>query len=304
MAKSPEYSDLPWVKPRSYTEATRARVQLIVIHTTEGSAHAGSAEDGAAYDARRTDGTSAHYYVDSDSLVQCVRTRDIAHTAMQQGNKRGIHYELCGRAAWSADTWAGEYATAMLKRAARQAARDAWEWSIPIRRVTIGQMRMDEKGFCGHDDIRLAWGQTTHTDPGRNFPWKRFIGMVQEEYDNMYAPKPVNGDEMPTAAEVVNEFEKRMGDKESVLYKRMRAAAWQLVADDDETPRSALRMFQDVVKLAEENAESITKLENDLAVANGKLGSAYELLTQLVANSQTPSSNPPPTGQQFLTDQQ
>ncbi len=296
MAKSPEYPDLPWVEPRSYTAVKRSNVQLVVIHTTEGSAHAGSAEDGAAYDARRTDGTSAHYYVDSDSLVQCVRTLNIAHTAMSQGNQRGIHYELCGRAAWSVDVWAGEYATAMLKRAARQAARDARKWGIPIRRATIAQMRSGEKGFCGHDDVRLAWGQTTHTDPGRYFPWNKFISMVQHEYDNMYAPKPMNGDgDMPTAAEVVNEFEKRMGDKESALYKRMRAVAWQLVADNDETPRSTLRMFQDVVKLAEENAESIAKLQADLAVANGKLSSAYELLGQLIEST---SSNPPPTGQQ------
>jgi outer membrane receptor for Fe3+-dicitrate len=103
MAQSPEYPDLPWLPPKSWTDASRSGVQLIVIHSTEGSSHAQSAEDGAGYDQRRTDGTSARYFVDSDSIVQCVRTADQAHTARAQGNKRGIHYELCARAAWNDD---------------------------------------------------------------------------------------------------------------------------------------------------------------------------------------------------------
>ena len=33
MAQSPEYPDLPWMPPRSWTDANRTAVQLIVIHT-------------------------------------------------------------------------------------------------------------------------------------------------------------------------------------------------------------------------------------------------------------------------------
>ena len=183
MTQSPEYPDLKWVPPRSWTNANRKSVQLIVIHTTEGSSHAQSAEDGAAYDARRPDGTSTHYFHDNTSTIQCVRTEDQAHTARSNGNRRGIQHELCGRASWSEATWLNAYGTAMLRRAARQAARDARKWGIPVRHLTVAQVRAGDKGFCSHWDITRAFPEDkgSHTDPGPNFPWTVFLNMVRDE---------------------------------------------------------------------------------------------------------------------------
>lgn len=181
MTQSPEYPDLRWMPPKSWTKANRLYVQLIVMHTTEGSAHGQSAEDGAAYDQRRTDGTSSHYFVDCTSVVQCVRTSDQAHTARSQGNRRGIQYELCGRA--GSQDWQSAYSQAMLARAAKQAARDARKWDIPVRHLTVAEVRDGAKGFCGHYDITRAFPADggTHTDPGPNFPWSQFLDMVRAE---------------------------------------------------------------------------------------------------------------------------
>lgn len=183
MAQSTEYPDLKWVSPKSWTNANRSSVQCVVIHTTEGSAHGQSAEDGAAYDARRTDGTSTHYFHDSDSTIQCVRTEDQAHAARTQGNRRGIQHELCGRAG-SID-WDGAYADAMLARTAKQVARDCRKWKIPARKISASQLADGEKGICGHVDVTNAFPQDngTHTDPGSRFPWSRFISMVQDELE-------------------------------------------------------------------------------------------------------------------------
>jgi N-acetyl-anhydromuramyl-L-alanine amidase AmpD len=183
VAQSPEYPDLAWVEPASWTNANRTSVQLVVIHDTEGSSHSQSAEDGAAYDARRTDGTSTHYFHDNNSTVQCVRTADQAHTARTQGNKRGIHHELCAKASFSRSQWLSEdYGLPMLRRAAKQAARDAKKWDIPVRKLSPSQVADGVKGFCGHGDVTKAFPQDngTHTDPGPNFPWDVFIDMVQD----------------------------------------------------------------------------------------------------------------------------
>lgn len=184
VAQSPEYPDLKWVPPRSWDNTNRTSVQLIVIHDTEGSENANSAEDGAAYDTRRTDGTSAHYYHDQNSTVQCVRTEDQSHTARTQGNRRGIHHELCGVASQGAAGWADPASEGTLRQAAKQVARDARKWNIPIRHLTSAQVRDGARGICGHVNITEAFpaDNGTHTDPGKSFPWAHFIDLVKQAY--------------------------------------------------------------------------------------------------------------------------
>lgn len=217
MAQSPEYPDLKWVVPKSWTNADRTSVQLIVIHDTEGSSHAQSAEDGAAYDARRTDGTSTHYFVDNTSIVQCVRTNDRAHTARSQGNKRGIQYELCARASWTKAKWLdAAYGKPMLERAAAQCARDAKKWGIPVRKLTPTQVAAGAKGFCGHADITKAFPEDrgSHTDPGPNFPWAEFISMVEKA---MGGPAPTPGREITYMELTVKIPVLREGDRDDKI---------------------------------------------------------------------------------------
>lgn len=185
MANSPEYPDLPWMPPKSWTNANRSSVQLVVIHVTDGSEGPNSAEDGAAYDQRRTDGTSTHFFHDSNSTVQCVRTADVAHAARTQGNKRGIQHELCGRAGQGGAGWADVVSQGTLRQAARQVARDCGKWGIPVRHLTVAQVAAGEKGICGHVDITRAFPQDsgTHTDPGPDFPWSAFLTMVHSEME-------------------------------------------------------------------------------------------------------------------------
>lgn len=186
MATSPEFPDLPWVPPASWTKGRpsvsgSAQPTLIVIHATDGSEGLRSAEDGASYDTRRTDGTSTHFFCDQDTTVQCVRTTDQAHAAYPAGNVRGVHFELCGRASQSLAQWDDAASNGTIRQAARIVARVAAKHGIPVRRLTSAQVRAGMKGICGHVNITEAFGESDHTDPGSGFPWDEFLGLVQAE---------------------------------------------------------------------------------------------------------------------------
>src|SRR6266550_1890994 len=118
--QSSEYPDLRWMPPKAFgTGRDDKLVRYIVVHYTAGSERSTSAEDGAVYDQHRTDGTSTHYFVDSDSVVQCVLTKDRANAARAKGNRLGIQYELCGSAQTRAQ-WLDAASDATLTNAARQ----------------------------------------------------------------------------------------------------------------------------------------------------------------------------------------
>jgi len=188
MAQSLEYPDLPFMPPRAYgTGRDGKAVRYIVIHYTAGAERNTSAEDGAAYDQRRTDGTSTHYFVDSDSVVQCVLTKDRGNAARTKGNRLGIQYELCGTVQ-TREQWLDAASRATLQNAARQVARDCKKYDIPARRLSVAETRRawddfpnGPRGIVGHVDCTNAYPEDggDHTDPGPQFPWDVFLDMVR-----------------------------------------------------------------------------------------------------------------------------
>lgn len=188
--QSSEYPDLKFVAPRAYgTGRDGKAVRYIVIHYTAGAERSTSAEDGAAYDTRRTDGTSTHYFVDSNSVVQCVLTRNRANAARAKGNRLGIQYELCGTVQTRAQ-WLDPQSLPMLRLAAKQVARDCVKYDIPVRRLSANETRRSwtefpggPKGIVGHVDCTNAYPEDggDHTDPGKEFPWDLFLSMIKAE---------------------------------------------------------------------------------------------------------------------------
>jgi hypothetical protein len=170
------WPDLQFIQPRSFSRGRPGGPpRLIVVHYTAGAEGPTAAEVGARYDQRRTDGTSAHYYVDSNSVVQCVDTANRSHTALYNGNLWGIHYELCGTVQ-SRARWLDPTSRATIRNAARQMARDMQYHGIPLRRL-VGRQVRTRSGVCGHGDCTVGWPEDggTHMDPDGSlrgsFPW-------------------------------------------------------------------------------------------------------------------------------------
>ena len=194
MVASPDHSELPFVEAAGYTNGRPDGPPLwLIVHTMEAQEASTTAENTANYFADPGDGrqVSAHYCCDNNSIVQCVELSDSAWTVGNRpGNNRGINFEFAGFANQTPPQWGDAYSTAMLERAAPYFRSDAARYNIPLRRCSVSDLEAFRPGVTSHNDLRLAFGVTTHTDPGPNFPWEWFIdllnGQVEEMADTWY----------------------------------------------------------------------------------------------------------------------
>lgn len=169
----PIYRDIYDGPPRSHGGG-RTSKRWITIHCTQNTA---SAAGEASYAKRRPDSVSSHYYVDGQRLVQSLDTDLRAHhVGSTVGNNGGISYEITGLISWSRPKWMGSVAWDLLGAAI---ARDCAEHDIPARLCTVADLRAGRGGIMTHNQARLAWGGTSHTDPGDNFPMDHLLATVE-----------------------------------------------------------------------------------------------------------------------------
>lgn len=158
----------------------RSVVDLIVLHCTESPEASIGAERCAKYFQIVERMASAHRVFDDDGEVLCVPTNRIAFHA-PGANKNGIGYEHCGYARQNRDQWLDPFGTAMLTRSAKRGAVDAAQWGIPIVYCDAAALKAGgARGFTTHNEVTKAFGRSTHTDPGKEFPIDLYMQWVKE----------------------------------------------------------------------------------------------------------------------------
>lgn len=185
----------PFVQAKHFDKDGMGSVHLIVIHTMEWGETVNTAESCASFFTNPIGPNgpvvaSAHYCIDSDTIVQCVNDKDAAyHTPGyvdgREVNRVSIGIEHAGYARQSADEWADPYSTAMLTLSAELIARLCKHHGVPIRHLTDDELRSGEAGLVGHADCTRALGAGTHTDPGPNFPWSKYLELVQSQHSRV-----------------------------------------------------------------------------------------------------------------------
>ncbi len=162
----------------SYIDGDRLKYG-IAVHNTSNDA---SDEQEASYAARRTDGVSAHFFADLDSVTQSIDTAAKAgHAGSREGNENGISWEFTGANGKTRDWWLANICWDLVGRVNAAIIRHHWpDRSFQVRRASVAEMKANPKvkAFYGHDDMRRAWGGTTHTDPGPNFPWDKLFAVT------------------------------------------------------------------------------------------------------------------------------
>lgn len=182
-----DVGNFPFKQARDFRKGRERSVRLVGVHATatvEGSNVAEAIQSTWTRDDGRL--ASAHVICDNNSTCRSVHDEDTAFSA-KGGNADGVHVEIVGQATQSAAQWADAYSKAALENAAKVVALWCRKYGIPVRRLTVAQVKDGKtKGIAGHVDISKAFPSTGHTDPGPNFPWAYFLGRVK----HYVAPAP------------------------------------------------------------------------------------------------------------------
>jgi N-acetyl-anhydromuramyl-L-alanine amidase AmpD len=182
---------IPFVQARNYTPANRTKVDLIVIHDMEAPEKPDTAESVAKWFAGPTaPQASAHYCVDDDSIVMCVREKDVAWHA-PGANSNGIGLEHAGYASQGAADWADPYSEAMLNISALLVRDICTRWQIPMNYVDAAGLLARQRGITTHLQVTNAFRQGDHTDPGPNFPMTHYIELVRGAQPETKDNRPV-----------------------------------------------------------------------------------------------------------------
>jgi N-acetyl-anhydromuramyl-L-alanine amidase AmpD len=180
----------PFVESPHVSRTQGRRIDLIVIHSMENDEKGTSAESCAQWFRNPLAKVSAHYCVDVDSIVRCVRDQDVAWHA-PGANHNGIGIEHAGRARQSRAEWQDAYSAAMLERSARLTAGLCARYRIPVTWLHPVDLLAGKRGITSHDNVSKAFKRGSHWDPGPGFPIELYLRAVANELRTRQAmPEP------------------------------------------------------------------------------------------------------------------
>jgi hypothetical protein len=167
-------------------------IRRVVIHATcpgvgfPAASKQGAASGTAKYFQMASSGGSAHYIYDSSRHEEhCVPENVIAWHAPPNPHTIGI--EICGEASYTREQWLSDAVWPAVEEAAARTRELCLRYDLPMRKLTVAQVRAGAEGVCGHVDVSLAFRQTDHSDPGRYFPWDEFMNLVNSGGEELEA---------------------------------------------------------------------------------------------------------------------
>lgn len=168
----------PFVESPHVTRTGGRQIDLIVIHTMETEEKGDTAESVAQWFRNPRSKVSAHYCVDANSIVQCVRDQDVGWHA-PGANHDGIGVEHAGRAKQTGRDWSDAYSRAMLERSAALVAELCRTYELPVAWLYAPDLKAGKRGITPHKAVSDAFKRSSHWDPGTGFPFETYLALVR-----------------------------------------------------------------------------------------------------------------------------
>lgn len=156
-----------FVQAAHYTNTNGRQIDLVVQHLMVAPETPDRAEACAQMFATTTREASAHYCVDNNSTVQCVKDDDVAWAA-PGCNSDGIQIEQAGTLQ-TPQLWDDEYSKAMLERNAKLSANLLERYGIPALWRSAEELKAGKRGITDHWEATKAFRLSTHTDCGQGY---------------------------------------------------------------------------------------------------------------------------------------
>lgn len=190
-----------FVEAANFTVATKRSIDLLVIHDMEYPEKLDTAEAVANYfhnQRKGSSGSSAHYNLDANSVVQCVLDKNVAWAA-PGANHDGLQFEHAGYARQTTDQWLDDYGTRMLfKISAPLLAKKCHSYRIPPVFLRAPDLVAQKRGITTHWEVTRAFSHGQgHTDPGKGFPIQRYMIEVQKAYGRPSPKRKPNATKKP-----------------------------------------------------------------------------------------------------------
>lgn len=178
--------------PKRHSGQNNKPPEIVVIHSAVMQCEPGAARKLGAWNRDGTTGGSWHYATDPDETIQCSYDRFVCHAAPP--NPRKLHIEMAdwpgpvpgdkpGTARYKALRrvwrWRNPQQIKMLKRTAKLTAQLCLAYDLPVKYLSVAEVRAGGKGITGHVNVSKAFGQSVHWDPGF-WPRRRFMRLVRK----------------------------------------------------------------------------------------------------------------------------
>ena len=191
MAVNPPSPPVVGGHPAKNSGTDNKPITRIVIHSAVMPCKPGMARRLGEMNRDGIGGGSWHYAVDPDETIQCSYDSYVCWHAPPNANSIGIEMAdwpvkvpttraklLAAIKVWR---WNKPEQQRMLRRTAVLTARLCAAYDVPPTFRYAYGLRKGRKGVTTHAQVSLAFGQSTHWDPGL-WPRRKFMRMVKAEY--------------------------------------------------------------------------------------------------------------------------